>query len=92
MTETKTKIKYKIEVPISHHILVERDEVLTDEKLWDSITEEELLESISLGQNEIWNFPIMYDLLWLKDNWELYNFTKFGTDKITIFKNGEEKE
>ncbi len=77
MTETKTKIEYEIEVPILHRILVERDEVLTNEELWESITEEELL--VSVFQDKI-------------ESELIYSWKNLDTYDIQIFENGELKE
>jgi len=48
---TKTKIKYWIDVPMIHRIFVERDEVLTNEELLESITDEEWFE---YSDDSIW--------------------------------------
>jgi hypothetical protein len=76
MTETKTKIEYEIEVPILHRILVERDEVLTNEELWESITEEECFGSHFQDQVE---------------SELIYSLKNLDTYDIQIFENGETK-
>jgi len=48
---TKTKIKYWIDVPMIHRIFVERDEVLTNEELLESITDEKWFE---YSDDSIW--------------------------------------
>ncbi len=72
MTKTKTKFKYTIQVPILYQIFIERDEPLTEEQVWDSVTQEELLDSISENQTE---------------EQLIHSWKSLGTDEIDIFNN-----
>ena len=72
MTKTKTKIKYTIQVPILYQIFIERDEPLTEEQLWESVTQEELLDGISEYQTE---------------EQLIHSWKSLGTDEIDIFNN-----
>jgi hypothetical protein len=42
----KTKYQYEVDVPVSTRFIVERDEDMTEEELWESVTKEEMLKSI----------------------------------------------
>ena len=42
----KTKYKYEVQVPVAMRLSLERDEDMTEEELWESVTEEEILKGI----------------------------------------------
>tara|TARA_Y100000593_G_scaffold72682_1_gene133526 strand:- start:1802 stop:2044 length:243 start_codon:yes stop_codon:yes gene_type:complete len=52
MSQKKKQVEYTVHIPIHHKVHIVRDENLTQEQVWKSVTKEELLGSIFVDELE----------------------------------------
>ena len=66
-----TKYQYEVDVPVSMRLIVERNEDMTEEELWESVTKEEILKGICDP---------------LQECEAIYSWKNLGVDEVTVYK------